>query len=189
MTDWCNGQRQPTCIKIAITKWSIGIVTLEVKLHVYVYLSICPWQHLQFWHLQSTIGIVETFSSTWLSGEISKPYINSNIEWFSPVATQCYLHTLLVASKTMTADTGQLNPDNKINGGKSTLARVCNLHSSSVDGIFHEWCSSWLPRGTNNLFKCTCKLQVHAVQGCSCADHSSTALVVPQFMYNHARAC
>ena len=27
---------------------------------------------------------------------------------------------------------------------KSTLPRVCNLHSSSVDGVFHEWRGSWL---------------------------------------------
>ena len=32
--------------------------------------------------------------------------------------------------------------------------RVYNLHSSSVDGVFHEWRSSWSPRGTNKLFLC-----------------------------------
>ena len=31
-----------------------------------------------------------------------------------------------------------------IHGIKSTLTRVCNLHSSSVDSVFHEWRSSWL---------------------------------------------
>ena len=41
---------------------------------------------------------------------------------------------------------------------RSTLTRVCNLHNSSADGVFYEWRSNWLPRGTNNLF--LCKLQV-----------------------------
>ena len=49
---------------------------------------------------------------------------------------------------------------------KSTLIRVCNLHSSSVDGVFHEWRSSWLPR-------VVCAVKVAAIQT------SSTALVVP----------
>ena len=28
---------------------------------------------------------------------------------------------------------------------KSTLPRVCNVHSSGVDSVFHEWRHSWLP--------------------------------------------
>ena len=30
----------------------------------------------------------------------------------------------------------------RVGNNKNTLPRVCNLHNSSVDGIFHEWHST-----------------------------------------------
>ena len=49
--------------------------------------------------------------------------------------------------------------------GKSTLAKVHNLHNGSVDGILHNWHSSSMPCGANSLFLCKlhevlCKLKV-----------------------------
>ena len=47
---------------------------------------------------------------------------------------------------------------------KSTLTRVCNLYNSSIDGVFHEWHSSWLPCGANMFLcklRCWARVQLH----------------------------